>query len=91
MDLVRGLQRGARLGSAGARRWPPNWRFTSAGCAAAFLEPPSSGWPSWSVVSLVLALAAAYIRLGGLPWMQGMFYGIGAAVIAIIGRSASNS
>jgi chromate transporter len=37
---------------------------------------------------MVLALAAAYIRLGGLPWMQGMFYGIGAAVIAIIGRSA---
>lgn len=37
---------------------------------------------------MVLALAAMYIRLGGLPWMQGMFYGIGAAVIAIIGRSA---
>jgi chromate transporter len=37
---------------------------------------------------MVLALATAYIRLGGLSWMQGMFYGIGAAVIAIIGRSA---
>jgi chromate transport protein ChrA len=37
---------------------------------------------------MVLALAALYLRLGGLPWMQGMFYGIGAAVIAIIGRSA---
>jgi chromate transporter len=37
---------------------------------------------------MVLALAAAYIRLGGLPWMQGILYGIGAAVIAIIGRSA---
>ena len=37
---------------------------------------------------MVLALAAMYLRLGGLPWMQGMFYGIGAAVIAIIGRSA---
>jgi chromate transporter len=37
---------------------------------------------------LVLALAAGYIRFGGLPWMQGAFYGIGAAVIAIIGRSA---
>jgi chromate transporter len=37
---------------------------------------------------MVLALAATYLRLGGLPWMQGMFYGIGAAVIAIIGRSA---
>jgi chromate transporter len=37
---------------------------------------------------MVLALAAAYLRLGGLPWMQGAFYGIGAAVIAIIVRSA---
>ena len=37
---------------------------------------------------MVLALAALYLNLGGLPWMQGMFYGIGAAVIAIIGRSA---
>ena len=37
---------------------------------------------------MVLALAAAYLRLGGLPWMQGAFYGIGAAVIAIIARSA---
>src|SRR6185369_619440 len=37
---------------------------------------------------MVLALAAAYVRLGGLPWMQGAFYGVGAAVIAIIARSA---
>jgi chromate transporter len=37
---------------------------------------------------MVLALAVAYIRFGGLPWMQGAFYGIGAAVIAIIARSA---
>ena len=37
---------------------------------------------------MVLALSAAYVRLGGLPWMQGMFYGIGAGVIAIIIRSA---
>jgi chromate transporter len=37
---------------------------------------------------MVLALSAAYVRFGGLPWMQGMFYGIGAAVIAIIARSA---
>lgn len=27
---------------------------------------------------MVLALSAAYVRFGGLPWMQGMFYGIGA-------------
>ena len=37
---------------------------------------------------MVLVLAAAYLRFGGLPWMQGAFYGIGAAVIAIIARSA---
>src|SRR5690348_93413 len=37
---------------------------------------------------MVLAISAAYVRYGGLPWMQSVFYGIGAAVIAIIGRSA---
>jgi chromate transporter len=37
---------------------------------------------------MVLALSAVYVRYGGLSWMQGAFYGIGAAVIAIIGRSA---
>lgn len=36
---------------------------------------------------MVLALSAAYVRFGGLWWMQGMFYGIGAAVIGIIARS----
>jgi chromate transporter len=36
---------------------------------------------------MVLVLAALYLRFGGLPWMRGAFYGIGAAVIAIIGRS----
>lgn len=37
---------------------------------------------------MVLAISAIYLRFGGLPWMQGVFYGVGAAVIAIIGRSA---
>jgi chromate transporter len=37
---------------------------------------------------MVLTLAWLYLRFGGLSWMQGAFYGIGAAVIAIIGRSA---
>ncbi len=37
---------------------------------------------------MVVALALAYLRFGGLAWMQGAFYGIGAAVIAIIARSA---
>src|SRR5688572_12664535 len=37
---------------------------------------------------MVLAISIAYVRFGGLPWMQAAFYGIGAAVIAIILRSA---
>jgi chromate transporter len=37
---------------------------------------------------MVWALSAAYVRFGGLPWMQALFYGIGAAVIGIIARSA---
>lgn len=37
---------------------------------------------------IVLGLSALYLRFGGLPWMQGAFYGIGAAVVAIIARSA---
>src|SRR6202162_2659669 len=37
---------------------------------------------------MVVALAAAYVHYGQLPWIQGAFYGIGAAVIAIIARSA---
>jgi chromate transporter len=37
---------------------------------------------------MVLALSVIYVRFGG-PWMQGVFYGIGAAVIAIIVRSAA--
>ncbi len=37
---------------------------------------------------MVLVLSVAYVHFDGLPWMQGMFYGIGAAVIAIIARSA---
>ena len=37
---------------------------------------------------MVLILSELYVRFGGLPWMQGLFYGIGAAVIAIIARSA---
>jgi chromate transporter len=37
---------------------------------------------------MVWALSIAYVRFGGLPWMQALFYGIGAAVIGIIARSA---
>jgi chromate transporter len=37
---------------------------------------------------MVIAISMAYVRFGGLAWMQSAFYGIGAAVIAIILRSA---
>lgn len=37
---------------------------------------------------MVLALSAAYVHFDGLPWMQRVFYGVGAAVIAVIARSA---
>lgn len=47
--------------------------------AAAFILPS---------FAMVLAISALYVRFGGLAWMQGAFYGIGAAVIAIIARSA---
>lgn len=33
---------------------------------------------------MVLALGYAYVAYGGLPWMQAVFYGVGAAVIGII-------
>lgn len=47
--------------------------------AAAFILPS---------LLMVLALSALYVRYDGLPWMQSVFYGVGAAVISIIGRSA---
>jgi len=37
---------------------------------------------------MVMMLAGLYLHYGRLPWIQGVFYGIGAAVIAIIARSA---
>ncbi len=37
---------------------------------------------------MVFGLAALYVHFGQLTWIQGIFYGIGAAVSAIIARSA---
>jgi chromate transporter len=47
--------------------------------AAAFIGPS---------FLMVVGLSALYVRFGGLPWMRAVFYGVGAAVIAIIARSA---
>ena len=38
--------------------------------------------------AMVVALGWAYLRYGGLSWMQAVFYGVGAAVIGIIALSA---
>jgi chromate transporter len=37
---------------------------------------------------LVWGISVAYVWVGGLPWMQAVFYGVGAEVIGIIARSA---
>src|SRR3954454_22718304 len=37
---------------------------------------------------MVLALGIAYKLFGGLPWMQAVFYGVGAAVVGIIAVSS---
>jgi chromate transporter len=37
---------------------------------------------------MVVAISMAYVRFGGSWWMQALFYGIGAAVIAIIAIAA---
>lgn len=37
---------------------------------------------------MVLGIGWAYVRFGGLPWVQAVFYGVGAAVIGLISRSA---
>src|SRR5713101_3842196 len=37
---------------------------------------------------MVMVLAGLYVHYGTLAWIQGVFYGIGAAVIAIIAKSA---
>jgi chromate transporter len=38
---------------------------------------------------MVVGLGWAYTRFGGLPWMQAVFYGVGAAVIGLIAKSAA--
>src|SRR5438552_11223760 len=42
-------------------------------------------WPSFF---MVVALGWLYTLYGGLPWMQAVFYGVGASVIGIIAHSA---
>src|SRR5437773_9722202 len=57
--------------------WVRAGRFGAAVVSASFILP-----------SFLIVVAAAYVYFGQLSWIQGMFYGIGAAVIAIITQSA---
>lgn len=53
--------------------------FGATGVSLAFILPS---------FLMVLGISWCYVRFGGLAWMQALFYGIGAAVIGIIVRSA---
>jgi chromate transporter len=59
--------------------WVRAGRVGAALVAAAFIAPS---------FLMAVAVAAAYIRYERLPWIQDVFYGVGAAVIAIIAQSA---
>jgi chromate transporter len=59
--------------------------YIRGGIAGATLSGLGFVLPSFLIV---LALGWAYVRYGGLPWMQAVFYGVGAAVIGLITRSA---
>jgi chromate transporter len=59
--------------------------YTAAGAPGALLVGAAFILPS---LLMVWALSAVYVAYGGLGWMQALFHGVGAAVIAIIARSA---
>jgi chromate transporter len=59
--------------------------YFQAGIAGATLVGLAFVLPSFL---MVIALSMAYVAFGGLWWMQALFYGIGAAVIAIIAIAA---
>ncbi|MFN3379807.1 MAG: chromate transporter [Runella zeae] len=59
--------------------------FVHYGVLGATLVGGAFVFPSFLMVVL---LGMAYQRFGGLPWMQAVFYGVGAAVIGIIAVSS---
>jgi chromate transporter len=59
--------------------------FLRGGFAGAALAGAGFILPSFLMVTV---LGWGYLRFGGLPWMQRAFYGIGAAVIGLVARSA---
>lgn len=38
---------------------------------------------------MVAAIAAFYVAAGGAPWLRALFFGVGAAVVAVLARSAT--
>ncbi|TMA27341.1 MAG: chromate transporter [Deltaproteobacteria bacterium] len=59
--------------------------WVRAGIAGATAVAVAFVGPSFA---MVLAISWLYVSFGGLAWIEAVFYGIGAAVIAIIVRSA---
>jgi chromate transporter len=59
--------------------------YTAGGALGAALIGAAFILPS---LLIVWALSMTYVAFGGLAWMQALFHGIGAAVIAIVARSA---
>lgn len=59
--------------------------YSAGGIAGSALTAVSFLLPSFL---LVVLLAWLYLASGGLPWLRPAFYGVGAAVIAVIARSA---
>jgi chromate transporter len=59
--------------------------WTRAGAAGATAAGVAFVLPSFL---LVLLLSVVYVRYGGLAWLRSAFYGVGAAAIAIMARSA---
>jgi len=57
-----------------------HYRFLGATVVSAAFISPS--------FLMVITVGWAYLRFGGLPWMQAVFYGVGAAIIGIIAWSA---
>jgi chromate transporter len=58
--------------------------WVSGGAAGAALAGLAFVGPS---LLMVLVLSFVYVRFGGIGWLQQAFYGVGAAVIALIARS----
>ena len=58
--------------------------YVRGGIAGATLSGVAFILPSFLIVWL---LAACYVRVDGLGWMQAVFYGVGAAVIGVMLRS----